>query len=60
MLKTLTLATVLAATVIGLNVVPAAAKSTVAECQALYAQSLNDPQTFRSTRDEYIRCVGNL
>jgi len=61
MLKSLTLASVLALAVVGLNTVPAsAAHPTAAQCQSLYAQSISDPQSFRSTRDAYISCLNSL
>ena len=60
MLKSLTLASVLALAVVGLNTVPASARTTAAQCQAIYDQSLGDPQSYRTNRDEYIRCVGQL
>ncbi len=62
MLKTVTLAVVLASTIAGLSALPATARerTTPAQCQALYEQSRLDPQSFRNTRDAYISCVSNL
>jgi hypothetical protein len=62
MLKSITLALVLASAVAGISVIPAEARTrtTAAECQALYDQSRLDPQSYRNTRDEYIACVSNL
>jgi hypothetical protein len=62
MLKSLTLALVLGATLGGLAAIPAEARTrnTAAQCQALYDQSRLDPQSYRATRDAYISCVSNL
>ncbi len=62
MMKSLTLAVVLASTLAGLGAIPAsaAARTTAAQCQALYDQSRLDSQSDRSTRDQYISCVGRL
>jgi hypothetical protein len=62
MLKSVTLAVVLAATLAGLSAIPAnaAARTTAGECQALYEKSLLDPQSFRNNRDAYISCLGRL
>lgn len=63
MLKSLTLAMVLASTLAGFGALPATAArvhSTAAQCQALYDQSRLDSQGDRANRDAYISCVGNL
>lgn len=62
MLKSLTLAIVLASAVAGLGSIPAsaAARTTAAQCQALYDLSRLDSQGDRSNRDAYISCVGRL
>lgn len=63
MLKSLTLALVVASTLAGFGALPANAArvhSTAAQCQALYDQSRLDSQGDRSNRDAYISCVGNL
>ncbi len=62
MLKSLTLAIVLASAVVGLGSVPAnaAARTTASQCQALYDLSRLDSQSDRSNRDAYISCVGRL
>ncbi len=63
MLKSLTLAVVLASAVVGIAAVPANAatvRTTASQCQALYSQSLLDSKSDRSNRDAYIECVGRL
>ena len=62
MLKSLTLAVVLASALAGLGAMPAsaAARTSAGQCQALYSQSLTDSKSDRATRDAYISCVGNL
>ena len=62
MLKSLSLALVLALSVVGLASVPAsaAARTTASQCQALYDLSRLDSQSDRANRDAYISCVGNL
>lgn len=63
MLKSLTIAMVLASALAGFGALPATAArvhSTAAQCQALYDQSRLDSQGDRANRDAYISCVGNL
>jgi len=63
MVKSLVLAVVVASTLAGLGAIPASAANvhtTAAQCQALYDQARNEPNSYRQTRDAYISCVGNL
>ena len=62
MLKSLTLAVVLAATVMGLGSgsANAASRTAAATCQAIYEKTLTDSQSDRSNRDAYISCISNL
>ncbi len=62
MLKSFTLAVVLASAIVGLGSIPAsaAARTTASQCQALYDLSRLDSQSDRANRDAYISCVGNL
>ena len=62
MLKSITLAVVLASAVAGLGSIPASAavRTTASQCQALYDLSRLDSQSDRSNRDAYISCIGRL
>ncbi len=62
MLKSLTLAVVLASAIAGLGALPASAKvrTSPAQCQAIYEKTLTDSQSDRQGRDNYISCVSNL
>ena len=63
MLKSITIAVVLASTIAGLGAIPASAASgrtTAAQCQSLYDLSRLDSNSDRSNRDAYIECVGRL
>jgi hypothetical protein len=63
MLKSLTLAVVLAASIAGIAAVPANAaqgRTTANQCQALYDLSRLDSKSDRANRDAYIECVGRL
>jgi hypothetical protein len=64
MIKSLTLAIVLASAIAGITSVPANAakfgRTTASDCQALYNLSLRDSKSDRSNRDDYISCIGRL
>ena len=60
MLKSLALVVVLASVIASITSAPASARTTAAQCQAIYEKAQSDPQSYRANRDDYIRCIGQL
>ncbi len=60
MLKLVTITFVLASVVAGLGATAASARTSGAECQAIYNKTLTDSQSDRNNRDDYISCLSNL